>query len=293
MPKQSAYIKNLLQLNLGVLFISTSGVLGRSIHLWPPVTIGIRALLAMAVLFLFLWWKKLSLRIAKKDRSTVLLGGILMGVHWVTYFQALRLSNVAIGMLTIYTYPAMSSLLEPLILKSKFEKMHLLLGVLVLIGIYFLVPEFSLEHEHTQAIAFGLCSALAYAIRNILMKREVGKYHGSVLMWYQMVIVGFCLLPLSLSVSQEGLIKALPLLLILAVVTTSVGHTVFLMSFRHFKITTASILSSVQPIYGILLAFLLLGERPKLITLLGGSLIILAVIVESLRNRGKVKEVES
>ena len=94
---QSNFLKNLAQLNLGVLLVSTSGVLGRSVALWPPITIGIRALFAVVVLLIFLKWKKINLTIAKKDRGMIFLGGLLMGIHWVFYFMALQLSNVAIG----------------------------------------------------------------------------------------------------------------------------------------------------------------------------------------------------
>ena len=283
MGKISPFLKNLIQLNIAMVLISTSGVLGRAITLWPPLTIGLRAILACLLLFAFLKWKKINLKIAKKDRWTILLGGILFGIHWTAYFQALQLSTVAIGMLTIYTYPTWTSILSPIILKTRFQKVHLLLGLLVIAGIFFLVPEFDFENKYTQAVAFGLFSALAYALRNILMKKQVENYHGSLLMWYQMIIIGVLLLPISITITPTELIDSLPILLTLALITTALGHTLFLMTFRHFNITTASIISSVQPVYGILIGLVVLGEVPKLGTIIGGCLILSAVIFESLR----------
>ncbi|MFI8378083.1 DMT family transporter [Leeuwenhoekiella sp. NPDC079379] len=290
MPKSSSlstvpntFIKNILQLNLAMLLVSTSGVLGRAVTMSPVVTIGWRALLAAGFLFLFLRWKKIELKIYKEDRVQVLLGGILMGIHWVAYFKALQLSNVAIGMLTIFTYPALTSILEPLILRLPFQKIHFFLGLLVLAGIAFLIPDLDFENEYTQAVAFGIGSALAYALRNILMKKQVSKYHGSLLMWYQVVIVGIILIPLSFQTSAEALQDNLFFILALALLTTAIGHTLFLLTFRYFSITTASIISSVQPVYGILLGVLLLGEVPKLTTIFGGLLILSAVVIESLR----------
>ncbi|WP_370175203.1 DMT family transporter [Leeuwenhoekiella palythoae] len=281
---QKSYFKNILQLNLAMLLVSTSGVLGRAVTLPPVVTIGWRALLAVGFLFLFLKWKRISLKIDREDRFKVILGGILMGIHWVAYFKALQLSNVAIGMLTIFTYPALTSILEPLLLKLPFQKIHLFLGLLVLAGIAFLIPDLDFENEYTQAVAFGLGSALAYALRNILMKKQVEKYHGSLLMTYQALIVGIALIPLSFQTSVEALQENLVWLLALALLTTALGHTLFLLTFRHFSITTASIISSVQPVYGIALGILLLGEMPQWSTIIGGVLIISAVIIESLRN---------
>ncbi|WP_028375743.1 DMT family transporter [Leeuwenhoekiella sp. MAR_2009_132] len=279
----NTFIKNILQLNLAMLLVSTSGVLGRAVTMSPVVTIGWRALLAAGFLFLFLRWKKINLKIYKEDRVQVLLGGILMGIHWVAYFKALQLSNVAIGMLTIFTYPALTSIFEPLILRLPFQKIHFFLGLLVLAGIAFLIPDLDFENEYTQAVAFGIGSALAYALRNILMKKQVSKYHGSLLMWYQVVIVGIILIPLSFQTSAEALQDNLFFILALALLTTAIGHTLFLLTFRYFSITTASIISSVQPVYGILLGVLLLGEVPKLATIFGGLLILSAVVIESLR----------
>ena len=139
--QNTQHLRNIIELNLATLFISTSGVLGRYIDMPVPVTITFRAMLAGVFLFLFCKWKKISFSIAYKDHYTLLIGGILMGLHWVTYFYALKMSNVAIGMLSLFTYPVITSFLEPILLKTKFQKMHLLLAALVLLGIYFLVPD--------------------------------------------------------------------------------------------------------------------------------------------------------
>ncbi|MGB2165161.1 MAG: EamA/RhaT family transporter, partial [Flavobacteriaceae bacterium] len=94
------YLKNLIQLNFAVLIISTSGTLGRYIELPVPLIILLRALIGGVFLYLFCKWKKLSFKIQKKDRKTIFFSGVLMGLHWITYFISLKLSNVAIGMLS-------------------------------------------------------------------------------------------------------------------------------------------------------------------------------------------------
>ncbi len=283
MVKNGAFLNNLLQLNLAILLVSTSGVMGRSIPLWAPVAIAYRALLAACLLFLFLRFKKINLFIHKKDRGMILLGGILFGLHWVTYFESLQLSSVAIAMLTIFTHPVITSILEPLILRMPFQKTHLLLAIMVLVGISFLVPDLDLHSQQTQAVCFGLFSALVYSLRNILMKKQVKNYHGSKLMWYQMVIVSIILIPFYFMTTSRQLTEALPFLLWLALITTALGHTLFLMSFRYFNVTTASIISSMQPVYGILMGFVFLGEIPRWQACIGGGLILCASITESLR----------
>jgi len=282
---KSNHIQHLLEINLAMLFIATSGALGRYVQLPVPVAIGARAVLAFIALFLYCKWKGFSLKIEKKDALVIFLSGVLMGVHWVAYFYALKLSNVAIGMLSIFTYPVITALLEPILLKTKFQLVHLLLAFLVLAGMYFLSPSLDFENSYTIAIGFGVFSALAYALRNILMKRKVSKYNGSMLMTYQTAIVGVLLFPFLFSVTSNTLVGQWEVLVALAVLTTAIGHTLFLMTFKHFNITTVSILSSVQPVYGILLGAIFLSEIPKGTTILGGILILSSVVIESIRSK--------
>lgn len=210
-----------------------------------------------------------------------------MAIHWVTYFKALQLSNVAIGMLSIFTYPVITAIIEPILLKTRFQTAHLLLSLLTLLGLYLLLPSFDLGNQHVIAVGFGVFSALAYSFRNVLMKPLVARYASSHIMTYQMLITSLLLLPYLLFSEGFGNITTeWPSILFLALITTVVGHTLFLYSFRHFSVTTASIISGLQPIYGILLAIIFLKEYPDWHIYLGGGLIISAVVIENLRNKG-------
>jgi drug/metabolite transporter (DMT)-like permease len=93
------------------------------------------------------------------------------------------------------------------------------------------------------------------------------------------------LFPLLFTVSSETIISQWKVLVALAVLTTAIGHTMFLMTFKHFNITTVSILSSVQPIYGIIIGAIFLSEIPKGTTILGGILILSSVVIESIRSK--------
>jgi|TARA_B100001094_G_scaffold60590_1_gene56159 drug/metabolite transporter (DMT)-like permease len=283
MQRNSSLI-NLLQLNFAVLLISTSGALGRFIELPVPLIIALRACLGAIPLILFCKFKKFSFNIQKKDRSTIIISSILMGTHWIAYFISLKLSNVAIGMLSVFTYPVITAFLEPIILKNKFKKSNLILGLMVMVGIYFLVPEFSLENDYFKAIGFGVFSALCYSIRNIFMKQKASEYEGSILMVYQLIIISILLAPVFFIYDMTGLEASIPALLILAFLTTAAGHTLFIYSFRNFTISTASIISSIQPVYGIIIGMIILGEYPLLNTIFGGILILGTVMIESIRS---------
>ncbi|CAM4386026.1 DMT family transporter [Zobellia roscoffensis] len=275
---------NFLEINLAMVLLSTSGPLGRFIELPVAVTIGIRSIIALILLVLYCRFKGISFGLSSKDKGPIIISGFLMGIHWLAYFVALQKSNVAIGMLSLFTYPVITAFLEPLFLKTKFQKMHLLLGLLVLCGIYFLVPDFSFENSYTVAIGFGIFSALCYAARNLILKKQVSKYQGSVLMVYQMAIICCMLIPAFFFYDLETVPSQWQGLLGLAVVTTVFGHTMFVNCFKYFSITTISILSSIQPVYGILIGALLLSEIPAWSTVVGGCLILTSVIVESVRS---------
>ena len=282
--QKKQYLKNLVQLNFAVLIISTSGTLGRYIELSVPVIIFLRAFIGGSFLYIFCKWKKLSFKINAKDYKTIFFSGVLMGMHWITYFISLKLSSVAIGMLSVFTYPIITSFLEPIMLNSKFKKSNLLLGLMVLIGIYFLAPEISMKNDQFIAVGFGVFSALCYSIRNIYMKAKSSEYEGSILMVYQLIIVSVLLSPVFYFYDTNGLGVSLPAILILALLTTAIGHTLFVYSFRNFSISAASIISGVQPIYGIIIGMIVLGEYPGVRTIIGGSVILGTVLIESVRS---------
>jgi drug/metabolite transporter (DMT)-like permease len=282
-----SHFSHLLEINLAMIFVGTSGALGRYVDLPVPVTIASRGILAFVVLFAFCKWKGISLYISSKHRGVVLLSGLLMGLHWVTYFYALQWSSVAIGMLSLFTYPVITAFLEPFILKTKFQKIHLVLGFMVLGGIYFLSPDFNLEDSNTAAIGIGVFSAFCYAFRNLILKSKVAEYHGSTLMVYQTGTIGFLLLPAFYFIDIEIVLAQWKGILALAMITTAIGHTLFLMTFKHFSITTVSILSSIQPVYGILIGAIFLKEIPELTTIFGGFMILGSVVIESFRSSKK------
>ena len=277
--------KDYFWLNLSFLFISTSGALGKWIDLPPEQIIFWRSLFSIPFLLLFLWTTKQSIKISFQWNASTLLAGVLMGSHWVTYFYALQWSNVAVGMLSLFTFPVITAFLEPLFFNTRFNKKHIFLGGLTLLGIYFLVPSFDLAKTHGPAIALGVFSALCYAIRNILIKKARTSGNGSQQMLAQVVIIALCFVPFlsqeTLSMNQDFW----PALVFLALFTTVIGHSMFLFSLTRFSVTSASIAASVQPLYGILIAYFFLNEIPHWGTYIGGTLIVFAVLVEGLSSK--------
>lgn len=283
---QNNHTKNLATLLIGTLFISTSGVLGRYIDMPVEATILCRAFLAAILMYSFCKIKKIDLKIKSiEDKKSFFLTGFLMGGHWITYFYALRLSNVALGMLSLFTYPIITVFLEPFFSKQKLNPVHILLAILVFSGVYILVPEFSLDNTQLQGILMGILSALFFAIRNLVIRKDVKKYNGSTLMFYQMVTITILLFPFLFLQDFSNLKTEFPYVIMVALITTAIGHTMMVYSLKYFSATTASIIGSIQPIFGIIIAFIFVNEIPANSTIWGGSLILLTVVIESLRSK--------
>ncbi|TYP99867.1 threonine/homoserine efflux transporter RhtA [Tenacibaculum adriaticum] len=285
---ENNHIKNLSGLILAAFFISTSSVLGKYIAMPSEVIVWFRSAFAMVFLFIYCKYKSINLFIkSSKHYAPFIISAFFTAAHWITYFYALKKANVAIGILSLYTFPVMVAFLEPLFFKIKFNPIHILLGVLVLLGVYLLAPDFNIESSNMQGVLFGLLSALFYSIRILILKQYVIQYNGIMLMFYQTFIITVFLVPVLFFMDVSGFETQYPYLLLLALLATAIGHSLMVHSFQFFSVSTASIISSVQPVFGIILAFLFLNEIPTLNTFFGGSLILATVFIESLRSKTK------
>ena len=283
---KNQHTNHLIELLIGTLFISTSGVLGKFIDLPTPVIIWCRSALGGLFLFLFCRYRKFDIKIkSKKDYSKILLSAVLLGTHWITYFYALKMSNVALGMLSLFTFPVITALLEPFFIRTKLNIIHVFLGIIVLIGIYILAPKFDFESSQVKGILLGLFSALCYALRNLTLKRHIAQYSGTALMMHQILILSVLLIPFMFIMDISNLTTQFPYVILLALITTAIGHSMFIHSLKYFSVSTASIINSLQPVLGIIMAYFFLKEIPTWNTFFGGSLILTTVIIESIRSR--------
>jgi len=284
--QQNNHLKNISILVLGAFLVSTSGPLGKYISLPSEAIIWFRSSIAMVFLYAYSKIKKTSLKIKdKKHIKPFIIGGVFTAIHWITYFYALKMSNVAIGMLSLFTFPVIITFLEPIVFKTKFSTISILFGVLVLLGVYILSPDFDIKKSEVQGLLFGLLSALCYCFRTLILKKYAGEYNGITLMFFQVLVITVFLLPVLFFMDISSLPSQLPFLLMLGLVTTAIGHSLIVRSLKFFSASTTSILTSIEPIFGIILAYFFLNEIPAINTYIGGGLILATVIIESIRSR--------
>jgi drug/metabolite transporter (DMT)-like permease len=284
--------KHLIELNIALVFLSTSGVLGKLVTTTPAYTILWRCIIAALALSIYVHIKKLWQKPKAKEARFWLISGAFFGLHMIFYFYAIGVSTVAIAFISLFTYPIITTLAEPLFFKQKFDWFNLASALLIAVGIITMTPEFSLANNTTLGVLLGVIAASMLALRNLMSKHymQARDVSGSVVMLYQLIVSVVVLLPALASDLGQNSWTNMGYIALLGVVTTAVGHTVFISKIRHFKASTQSIIAGVQPIYGIVWAVLLIGEKLPLRTIIGGSIIILTVCLESVKQmRGRVR----
>lgn len=273
----------MLELNVAILFLSIIPLFARLIHLPAHVIIFGRAVISGITLLAFMSLFKIPLKLGnRKAYLKIFITGALLCVHWVTYFLSVQLAGVAIASLTLFTFPIIVTILEPIITKSSFRRLDLLLAVIVFAGIYMLVPDFDFKNEMTIGTVVGLSSAVFYAFRNILSKKYFSNTSGVTVMFYQLCVTSAILLPFSNIVSYDVSNADIGYLLLVSIVFSGIGHTLIIRGLQNFKATKVAIISCWQPVSSIILAALFLGESPTIKIIIGGIIIISMVMVEIL-----------
>lgn len=217
-----------------------------------------------------------------KKLAILIVCSLLFTTHWTAYFQAMQLSSIAIGIISMFTFPVMTVFLEPLIKDSKLHMIDILMAVLVITGVFLMVPSLSLSNNITAGVAFGLLSALAVSIRNILVSKYLSQHISAfTIMTYHSFISAAVLLPfISISVTEITGVNWL-LIILLGSIFTAIPHTQKTFALKYASAKTVSMIVSLQVVYASLLAFLLLNEKLELTTIIGGSLILFAAFYES------------
>ncbi|MBU3020834.1 DMT family transporter [Aestuariibacter sp. A3R04] len=275
--------RSLITLHFTVILLGATGLFASIIPLSATdITFG-RSFFACICLFLFLRFSKTSMRLkTARDYGTAMCLGVIMAVHWVTYFAAMQHAGVAVGMIALFTFPVITVLIEPLFEKIQLVWQDLFSALTVLAGVALLVPEISLENDVTLGVMIGVFSAVLYALRNLLHRQRFSHYSGAKAMAWQILIVAVCLLPFSSPELPDAKVETWLLLLLLGSCFTALPHALVASSLRYLRAKTFSLIACMQPMYGVLLAIVLLQESPGWKALIGGVLVTSASLYETL-----------
>ena len=263
---------NLLQVNVAVLMWGVTAMFAKGIKL-PAEHITMYRSAVMAIcLFILILAMRIPLKLKDpKHYFVMFILGLLLCLHWVTYFRALKMSTAAIAILSLHIYPVITALIEPFVFKEKLHYQDVIVALLVLLGIYIMTPEMSLDNEITQGIVFGIISGSLFACRNLITRKYVQSYDSYTLMFWQGAVTAILLLPLIFymePVEYSG--QTIIGLIILGAIFTCIPHTLYSASLKSLSAKTVSIFSAILPIYGAFFGFLIHDEKVSVNIFIGG-----------------------
>lgn len=275
----------LLQIHIAVVFFGIAGLFGKFVAVPAMIIVLGRAFFASIAIGLGLLLFRQSVKLGNAQNYAALLGlGAILALHWWSFFYAIQVSTVAVGLVTFSTFPVFTALLEPLYFKEPFRTRSLLLAALTFFGVVLVIPEYRWENAVFQGAVWGVVSGFTFSILSILNRAYVRRYSSFVIAFYQDLGASLVLLPLLLWMDVSVSATDFWLLVLLGVVFTALSHGLFINGLRAVNAANASIIGSLEPVYGILGALLLLGEVPSLRTILGGLIILGVSVVVSVKN---------
>lgn len=281
--------KGLFAVHSAVLIFGLTALFSKLITLTALEITLLRSVFAVFFILAIFFWQNKSIKLSKtKDYGIVILLGVLLALHWVTYFHAMQVSSVAVGVIALYTFPIITVFLEPLFHGERPHIEDIISALTVLLGIYLLVPEFSINNETTQGILWGVLSAFFFSLRNIIQGHYFKEYTARHSLFYQTLVSFIVLLPFSFEVIPQVTTIQWGQLLILGVFFTAVPHILFAFSLLKLKAKTVSLVACVQVVYATVFAAFILSEWPQLSTVLGGLIVVVAAMYESYATGRKV-----
>lgn len=280
-PSTSAVRHALARAHIATLLFGVSGLFGRLCQCSASVLVCGRAGFAVAALALMGMQKgQVPWRGVKtNDMIGLVLTGGLLAAHYVTFFMGIQVGGVAVGTLGFACFPAFTTLFETLAYRERPSSRELQCLALVTLGLVCTAPSFSLVHDGTAGLLLGVISGLAYALVTIANRRFASHLPSLQTTWWQNVVTMAFLLPFTWWQFTE--VRALDWLWIacLGLICSALAYVIFIDSLVVLKARQAALIITLEPVYAILAAWIVLGDVPGLRVVLGGGLILGAVLL--------------
>ncbi|MEO6455331.1 MAG: DMT family transporter [Ginsengibacter sp.] len=281
--------KAFIQLHIAVFLAGFTAILGKLITLNEGLLVWYRLLITAITLALILFFKKEIEILSFRNSVKMFFIGSIVALHWVSFYGSIKYSNISVSLTCLSAIGFFTAIVEPLIMKRKIDFFEIFLGLLAIAGIYLI---FDFYPEYKLGILFGIVSALLASLFPIFNKNLLKKYSPKTVTLYEMC-GGF----LALTIIIPFYLKLFPAkyylpnatdwmwLLILAWFCTVYSFILQLNALKKISPFTANLTYNLEPIYGIILAFIIFHENKFLGSAFyyGLSLILLAVIIQTIR----------
>lgn len=273
--------RNIIILHMTVLIWGFTGVLGELITVSALHLVWYRVLIAALSLYIYYLIKKKSIVVSREKMLQYLGVGMIVGLHWVLFFHAIKVSTVSVTLVTLSSVTLFTAILEPLINRKTISIADVVVGLVIIFGIYLI---FKFEFQYFWGIVFGLSCAFCASIFSILNARMVKKGSPTTITLYEMlgafIGVSFVMLYTGDFDSQMILSQSdLLYLLLLGVVCTAIAYVMGVAVMRELSAFTVALTTNMEPVYGIILALLIFGQQEAMSTgFYFGAVIVLAAV---------------
>jgi len=292
---QNDKLKNYLHLHFLVLIAGFTAILGELISIDAIPLVWFRMSIAGVLMLLFIKFKKRSLKVPLKAVIRFSIAGVLIALHWITFFAAIKASNISITLAMFSTGAFFASLIEPLFYKRKIIGYEIIFGVIVIAGVVIITQT---ELHYLLGIALGISSALFATLFAVLNGQFVKNYKASVISFYEFVS-GVLLISIFIAITEGFDTSYFQLtasdwtcLIILASICTAYAFIASIHVMKHITPYTLVLTYNLEPIYGILLAVIIFPQTETMQPLfyLGAGLIISTVLLNAVfKNINKPK----
>ena len=284
----SAKFKNQLHLHFLVFIAGFTAILGELISLEAIPLVWYRMLIAGVLMFGFIKIKKISLVVPFRTILKFFLAGIVIALHWITFFAAIKVSNISITLAMFSTGAFFASLIEPIFYKRKIIPYEIIFGLLVIAGVFMIMQT---EIKYLLGICLGITSALFSSLFAVINGKFVAHHNASTISFYEF-ISGVFFISLYIAFSNDGFdasffklsINDWLYLGILASVCTAYAFIASVYVMRYITPYSVVLTYNLEPIYGIFLALLFFPQTEVMppIFYIGAALIICTVLMNAL-----------
>lgn len=275
--------RSVLMLHFTILIWGFTGVLGELISISALPLVWYRVLIASLSLYIFFLFKRQSVLVNRAQLIQFLLVGGLVGLHWVLFFHSIKISTVSVTLVTLSSLTLFTAILEPFINRRKISLADVAVGLVIIFGIYLI---FKFEFQYKWGIICGLGCALCASLFSIINAQMVKKSRAAIITFYEMIgafilVSAMMVVRGDFTVELELNSKDLVYLLILGVACTSFAYVLGVSVMKELSAFTVALTTNLEPIYGIILALLIFGQKEAMSTgfYYGAAIILSAVFL--------------
>ena len=293
---QESKFKNYLLLHLIVFIWGFTAILGALITIDAIPLVWYRMLLAVLFIAIFFLWKKKSFKVDRAGLLKFFFTGVVIALHWVFFFKAIKVSNVSVALVTMSTGAFFTALIEPIFFKRKINSLEMFLGLLVIAGLYII---FNFESQYKLGIIYALIASFLGALFAVLNGLFIKKYTADTISFYQLFfgvvfITVYLLFTNSFSVSFFQIPASdWMYLIVFSSICTAYAFIASVQVMKYLSPYTVMLTINLEPIYAIVLALFIFGDKEQMSSTfyLGAFIVLFVVLLNGIiKNRSILKE---